>query len=117
MDISAQKFQQVKLMTNVTLNSTNEASMTAGHHRKILQNVPLKAYVDHSVNNMTTPVRDQGNCGSCWAFAATTIVESALLLSGVPVTAKDLSLSPQELVDCVRAAVGYASTSGCQGGR
>jgi C1A family cysteine protease len=117
MDISAQKFQDVKLMTIGSLNSsTDQASMIAGQHRKILQHEPLKAFVDHSVARMTTPVRDQGECGSCWAFAATAVVESALLLSGAPVAAKNLSLSSQELVDCATPALGYFGF-GCRGGR
>ena len=46
-----------------------------------------------------TPVRDQGHCGSCWAFAATATVESALLIN------EDLStdLSEQWLVSCTDA--------------
>lgn len=43
-----------------------------------------------------TPVKDQGQCGSCWAFSATEAVESAWILAGHPAVA----LAPQQTVDC-----------------
>lgn len=43
-----------------------------------------------------TPVKDQGACGSCWAFATTSVVESAIALAdGV-----SRDLSEQYLVSC-----------------
>ena len=54
----------------------------------------------------TTPVKDQGYCGSCWAFAASEQIESeAMRELGVTYT-----LSPQQLVECDRTSLG------CDGG-
>lgn len=51
-----------------------------------------------------TPIRDQGQCGSCWAFATVGVFESALLIK------RDLAtdLSEQALVSCS----GYGNCSG-----
>merc|ERR1740122_104747 len=45
-----------------------------------------------------TPVKDQGGCGSCWAFSATESVESHYKLAG----GKLLVLAPQTYVNCVK---------------
>jgi len=56
----------------------------------------------------TTAVKNQGGCGSCWAFSATEQVESdSIRLLGWN---KNSRLSPQQLVDCVTA------NAGCNGG-
>ncbi|KAM5578300.1 senescence-specific cysteine protease SAG39 [Rosa sericea] len=54
------------------------------------------------------PVKDQGQCGSCWAFATVGALEGALQLA----TGKLVSMSEQELVDC---NVG-GENEGCNGG-
>jgi hypothetical protein len=53
-----------------------------------------------------TPVRNQGACGSCWAFAATAAFESAILIH----EEVERDLSEQELILC--NPYGY----GCDGG-
>jgi len=53
-------------------------------------------------------VRQQGDCGSCWAFAATANIESVYNLSKHPLPI----LSPQQIVDCDRGQ----GSGGCDGG-
>jgi uncharacterized protein (TIGR03437 family) len=63
--------------------------------------VSLPASLDWRNNggNYVTPIKDQGSCGSCWAFSATGTAESATLIaSATPNT--DLNLSEQVLVSC-----------------
>jgi cathepsin B len=56
------------------------------------------------------PSRDQGQCGSCWAFAITSsIADRVAIMSQGKIK---IQLSPQDLVDCVRTE----STQGCDGG-
>eukprot|EP01084_Bolivina_argentea_P199901 341934_1 len=49
--------------------------------------------------SVVTPVKDQGNCGGCWAFGATGSWESRYAIKYGNLS----SLSEQELIDCVPA--------------
>ena len=69
--------------------------------------VPINADIDWTAKGMVSPVKNQGSCGSCWAFSAVGIMESWSLMKG-----KSVNLSEQQLVDCSKK---YGN-QGCNGG-
>ena len=69
-------------------------------------NLAVPASVNWVEAGMTTPVKDQGHCGSCWTFATTETVESANAIFGSGL----VSLAEQQLVSCVTV------DDGCNGG-
>jgi C1A family cysteine protease len=87
------------------------ASKPSGHASKA-----EKAQVVHSKQQSsavvdwtgiyTTPVKNQGQCGSCWAFSATEQIESDTMRT----LGKTYVLAPEQIVQCA------ANGQGCNGG-
>lgn len=70
---------------------------------------PIPDSFDWREKGGVTPVKFQGKCGSCWAFAAAGAIESHIFRK----TGKLIELSEQNLVDCGKREYGLA---GCDGG-
>lgn len=62
--------------------------------------------VDWRSKGAVTQVKDQGDCGSCWAFSVTEEIESAVFMA----TGKLESLSTQQIISCDHV------DTGCDGG-
>merc|ERR1711998_234368 len=69
---------------------------------------PFADWFDWREKGAVNPIKNQAQCGSCWAFVTVANVEGVNFLK----TQKLLSLSEQELVDCDKKT----GDQGCQGG-
>jgi len=103
MDLSPAEFRSTYLM-----NETKLALIGKPKNAKVFQKAaPRSPYdFDWSSKGAVTPVKNQGQCGSCWAFSATETVESAWFIAGNALTL----LSEQQIVDC------DTTSYGCDGG-
>jgi len=84
---------------------TPEEEQAVEEEQKLLMAVTVPAALDWRSatgsysGNFVTPIRNQGSCGSCWAFATTAALESQVLL-GNKTPGINLDLSEQILVSC-----------------
>jgi len=102
-DYTPEEFK--KLLGYVPQNSTFE--------RSILPNKgggAVPSTYDWRNQKKVTPVKDQGQCGSCWAFSVVENIESIWMIAKGITGDQMKPLSEQEIVDC------DSSDSGCSGG-
>jgi cathepsin F len=103
-DLTPQEFRDIYLMKNKIPVATGPRKNAKV---ELLTDMPQK--LDWRTRGAVTAVKDQGQCGSCWAFSATETIESAWILAG-KATADKLNLAPQQIVDC------DGTDAGCDGG-
>lgn len=91
-DVSPKEFRERYLGLRPDLRSENEIPLRKAE----IPDIDLPPSFDWRKKGVVTPVKDQGSCGSCWAFSVTGNVEGQYAIKHGQL----LSLSEQELVDC-----------------
>ncbi|XP_043688424.1 senescence-specific cysteine protease SAG12-like [Telopea speciosissima] len=106
-DLENEEFKAVRTgyMMKSTGNKRSSSSNTVFKYHNVTA-VPTS--LDWRRQGAVTPIKDQGQCGCCWAFSAVAAMEGINKLK----TGKLVSLSEQELVDCDINGI----DSGCEGG-
>ena len=104
-----------ELKTNAHLKLTKHLGVKRAvedEHVHLAAPLHLKPIDWRNVNGRSyiTPVKDQGDCGGCFAFAAATVLEYWSRREGEP-----KSLSPQSLMDCP-SRPSEPNNDGCEGG-
>jgi cathepsin F len=103
MDLTPEEFRASYLLPKGLIQHKNKEFIDLPQQ---VTDIPVR--FDWNDKKAVTPVYDQGQCGSCWAFSATEAIESQWFLAGNPLT----SLSPQQIVDCDLGT----GDEGCNGG-
>lgn len=87
----------------------SEKKLVQSAEPTLLDTTDLPESIDWTTKGAVNPVKNQGQCGSCWAFSTVAAIEAAWFKK----TGKLENLSEQQLVDC---AGGKWGNYGCNGG-
>ncbi|XP_048132363.1 low-temperature-induced cysteine proteinase-like isoform X2 [Rhodamnia argentea] len=108
-DLSNEEFKQLylsKVKKSVNQKWRAKRESLRRNKRKGVESCEAPSSLDWRNYGIVTGVKDQGECGSCWAFSSTGAMEGINALK----TGDLISLSEQELVDC------DTTNDGCDGG-
>jgi C1A family cysteine protease len=107
-DLTPEEWQATYLTGYNHVERDYARSQNAPSSNGLLGRTQLAEELDWVAKGAVTPVKNQGSCGSCWAFSTTGALEGALQIA----TGNLISLSEQQLVDCAGSFGNY----GCNGG-
>jgi len=102
-DLTSDEFFSTRLGYDASLP---RAAPTSMHTYTAADVLAVNASLDWVERGAVTPVKNQGQCGSCWSFSTTGSVEGAYQIA----SGKLVSLSEEDLVECDQV------DQGCQGG-
>ncbi|XP_052772950.1 procathepsin L-like [Mya arenaria] len=106
-DMAEDEFQRLYLSSLVIPPEDEREEEVVDYEDDMDMDLPLE--VDWRTKGAVSPVKNQGACGSCWAFSAIGALEAAVKIK----TGKAVDLAEQELVDCAYRRFG---NYGCRGG-
>jgi len=105
-DFTFEEFRAKYLGTRASMRQNTTKSLTT--FQSLPSWIEMPEEIDWRKHHTVTPVKNQAQCGSCWAFSTTGSLEAAHARA----TGKLVSLSEQQLVDCS----GHYGNNGCNGG-
>ncbi|CAJ1978782.1 unnamed protein product [Sphenostylis stenocarpa] len=103
-DLHNEEFKALLINGQKKARSMGTATVTSFKYDSVTQ---IPETMDWRKRGAVTPIKDQGTCRSCWAFSTVATIEGLHQIT----TGELVSLSEQELVDCVKGG-----SEGCHGG-
>jgi cathepsin L len=112
-EFTDQRSNEVPKGWNRALGHSRKAAKGLGKKKPISAEAmaALPESVDWRDQGVVTSVKNQGGCGSCWAFSGTETLESHIAIE----TGVLFTLSEQEYVSCVENPDECGGTGGCSG--
>jgi len=107
-DLTADEFRSIHLGGYIKTGMGSTAGAVSSNN---LMAQELPSSVDWRTKGVISDIKNQGNCGSCWAHSTIEQLESYLALA----TGNMTKLSVQELVSCMPNVLECGGTGGCFG--
>lgn len=110
-DFSDRTVDEIRAKSRGTILSGNKGAKAIFQAKMDPLTLPNSVDYRNALPPVLTAVKDQGNCGSCWAHATIESIESHYAIK----TGELFTLSQQQLVSCVQNPNDCGGTGGCLG--